>query len=177
MEREFCIFPVHRKCFVSEARESFLIFVKPGYIHISEYTSAPALICLWKLQKYDFFCVWNEKKTGVKSHHIPGQMCHRISLQLILKFKAVTAVLGLLDRLHCNKWFHTFRSLGEINRKRESICTFFHCWGHKNTGSWGHFPHCMLGGIFGFKRGIRFVFWTPVMLFLRVRKGPPSLYK
>ena len=84
-----------------------------------------------KASKIWNFCVWNEKKTGVKSHHIPGKMCHYISLQLILKFKAVTAVLGLLDRLHCNKWFHTFRSLGEINRKRESFCTFFHCWGHK----------------------------------------------
>ena len=65
MEREFCIFPVHRKCFVSEARESFLIFVKPGYIHISEYTSAPSLICLWKLQKYEIFVCGMRRRRGL----------------------------------------------------------------------------------------------------------------
>ena len=65
VEREFCIFPVHRICFVSEAQESFLIFVKPGYIHISEYTSAPSLICLWKLQKYEFFVCGMRRRRGL----------------------------------------------------------------------------------------------------------------
>ena len=81
-----------------------------------------------------------------------------------------------------SKWFHTFRSLDEINRKRESFCTFFTAEGTKTLPTLQNwlvrpFYHCMLGGIFGFKRGIRFVFCTPVMLFLRVRKRPISLYK